>query len=284
MTTMDYLNRNASPFSAELWKEFDQAAVKAIRDMVTGRRFLEVDGPYGVGLNTLEVGHDNFCRQPAPGEAGAVMGHAISVPMLRRSFNLSIRRLAGHLEKEQPLDVTPVEEAAEAVAAREEEFVYYGQPAFQLYGLLNCEGRSHVEGGNWADIDRALDDVLAAVNKLDADHFRGPYALVLSPTLYNGLFRRYPGTDMLQLEHLRRLCTRGIYKASIEGGAVVDPRVGSLVVGQDLRAGYAQQDGVHYHLYLSESLVLRLQEPKAICTIGVAEGRSAAKRQGTQRA
>lgn len=281
---MDYLNRNQAPFPAKLWDAIDEAATDAARDLLTGRRFLEVQGPYGTGLTVIEVGNDDYCRQPEPDEAGAVMSRALSVPMLRRSFRLSIRRIAAWLDNGQPLDLTPAEDAAEAVAAREEEFVYYGQPAFQLYGLLNCEGRSHVEGGNWADIDRALDDVLAAVNKLDADHFRGPYALVLSPTLYNGLFRRYPGTDMLQLEHLKRLCTRGIYKASIEGGAVVDPRVGSLVVGQDLRAGYAQQDGVHYHLYLSESLVLRLQEPKAICTIGVAEGRSAAKRQGTQRA
>lgn len=281
---MDYLNRNQAPFPAKLWDAIDEAATDAARDLLTGRRFLEVQGPYGTGLTVIEVGNDDYCRQPEPDEAGAVMSRALSVPMLRRSFRLSIRRIAAWLDNGQPLDLTPAEDAAEAVAAREEEFVYYGQPGFQLYGLLNCEGRSHVEGGNWADIDRALDDVLAAVNKLDADHFRGPYALVLSPTLYNGLFRRYPGTDMLQLEHLKRLCTRGIYKASIEGGAVVDPRVGSLVVGQDLRAGYAQQDGVHYHLYLSESLVLRLQEPKAICTIGVAEGRSAAKRQGTQRA
>jgi hypothetical protein len=38
-------------------------------------------------------------------------------------------------------------------------------------------------------------------------------------------------------------------------------------MGQDLRAGYIGQDGVHYELYLTESLVLRIDEPKAICTI-----------------
>ena len=71
----------------------------------------------------------------------------------------------------------------------------------------------------------------------------------------------------MQLEHLRRLCTHGIYKAPIEGGVLVDPRLGALIVGQDLGAGYISQDGVHYHLFLSESLVLRIDEPPAICTI-----------------
>jgi uncharacterized linocin/CFP29 family protein len=72
---------------------------------------------------------------------------------------------------------------------------------------------------------------------------------------------------MLQLEHLRRLCNRGVYKANVDSGVLIDPRVGKLLIGQDLMAGYIGQDGVHYQLYLSESVVLRLDEPRAICTI-----------------
>jgi uncharacterized linocin/CFP29 family protein len=264
---MDYLNRRMVPFGDDIWNRIDEAAVKAARDVLTGRRFLEVDGPYGVGLTSVEVGHDDYCRQPTPEEAGAVMGRAISVPMLRKELRLSIRRLAASRDMGQPLNLTPVEDAAEAVARREEEFIYYGQTDFRLQGLLTAEGRAHHDGGNWANIDQALEDVLAAVNALDARGFRGPYALALAPALYNGLFRRYAGTDMLQLEHLRRLCQRGVYKAPIDGGVLVDPRVGKLIIGQDLMAGYIGQDGVHYQLYLSESVVLRLDEPRAVCTI-----------------
>ena len=72
---------------------------------------------------------------------------------------------------------------------------------------------------------------------------------------------------MLQLQHLRRLCERGVYKAAIENGVLVDPRVGRLLIGQDLMAGYIGQDGVHYQLFLSLSLVLMIEEPGAICTI-----------------
>ena len=93
--------------------------------------------------------------------------------------------------------------------------------------------------------------------------------------LYNDLFRLYPGSDVLALEHLRRLCTAGIYKAAIEGGVLVDTRVGVLILGQDVNAGYSSQDGVHYHLYVSESIVLRIDEPKAICVIAVQAARAA---------
>ncbi|MBL27429.1 MAG: bacteriocin [Rhodospirillaceae bacterium] len=271
---MDYLNRSQAPFDGAVWKAIDDAAVEAASDLLTGRRFLEIEGPYGAGLTTVEVGNDDYCRQPAAGEAGAVLGRAISVPMLRRGFKLSIRRVAAHLENGQPLNVAPVEDAAEAIAAREEEFIYYGQTDFQLSGLMTAEGRNKQTGGDWTEVDQALTDVLAGVTKLDEAGFRGPYALALEPALYNGLFRRYPGTDMLQLEHLRRLCTNGIYKAPIKGGVLVDHRVGALVIGQDLMAGYSQQDGIHYDLYLSESLVFRLDEPKAICTIEMGRGKA----------
>jgi uncharacterized linocin/CFP29 family protein len=264
---MDYLHRSQAHLPAQLWHQIDAIAIKAARDKLTGRRFLDLEGPFGPGLTSIEVGNDDYCRQPADGEAGAVMGRAISVPMLRRSFLLSIRRVASHLENGQPLDLKPVEDAAEAVADREEDFIYRGQRDRQLAGLLTQEGRIHIDGGDWSGVERALGDVLAAVTRLDDAGYRGPYALALAPSLYNGLFRLYPGTDIVQLEHLRRLCTRGIYKAPIEGGVLVDPRLGSLILGQDLRAGYMSQDGVHYHLFLSESMVLRIDEPPAICTI-----------------
>ena len=77
---------------------------------------------------------------------------------------------------------------------------------------------------------------------------------------------------MIGLEHLRRLATAGIYKAPIEGGVLVDTRVGVLVLGQDFSAGYSSQDGIHYYLYISESIVLRIDEPRAICAISAQAG------------
>lgn len=44
---MPYLSRQMAPFGEDIWRRVDEAAVKAARDVLTGRRFLEVDGPYG---------------------------------------------------------------------------------------------------------------------------------------------------------------------------------------------------------------------------------------------
>ncbi len=260
----DYLNRAQAPFGEALWRTIDDAVVDAARDLLTGRRFLELDGAYGVGLTAIEAGSDEDTREDAEGVA-IVMGRVQAVPMLRKTFKLSIRRIAGHVENGQPLDLAAAEDAAEAVADREEALIYRGEDS--LPGLLTVSGRHHVQGGDWSEIEQALRDVMAGVTRLDSDGFRGPYALALSPPLYNGLFRLYPGTDLPQIEHLRRLCTRGIFKTDIEGGVLVDPRVGVLIVGQDLRTGYIAQDGIHYQLYVSESIALRIDDPKAVCTL-----------------
>lgn len=264
---MSYLNREHAFFSSDIWDRIDEAAVSAATELLTGRRFLDVEGPYGVGLISLEVGEEGYCREPAPDEAGAVLSRAIAMPMLRKSFGLSVRRIEGHVAMGQPLDLRPVEDAAEAVARREEEFIYYGQPNFGLHGLLTAEGRNEVQCEDWSKIEQGLDNVLTAVNHLDNNGFHGPYALALSPTWYNLLFRRYEGTDMLQLEHLKRLCELGVFKANIEGGVLVDSHVGRIIIGQDLMTGYSSNDGIHHQMFASESLVLRIEEPGAICSL-----------------
>jgi uncharacterized linocin/CFP29 family protein len=72
---------------------------------------------------------------------------------------------------------------------------------------------------------------------------------------------------MLQLDHLRRLCQGGVFKAPISGAVLLDPRLGELKIGQDLRVGFSTNDGTHLNLFVSESLVLLLDEPRAICTL-----------------
>jgi uncharacterized linocin/CFP29 family protein len=167
----------------------------------------------------------------------------------------------------QPVNLKAVADAAQAVAAREEEFIYRGQADFHLGGLLTVSGRQILKGGDWRNVDQVLETVITAVNMLDDKGYRGPYGLALAPELYNNLFRRYPGSELLQIEHLKRLCTRGIVKAVIEGGVLVARDVGSILVGQDLQVVHLSSDAAHEQFAVNESLVLKIEAPDAICTI-----------------
>jgi uncharacterized linocin/CFP29 family protein len=47
---MDYLSRDGSPISAELWAEIDKTVVSTAKKVLTGRRFLSVYGPLGAEI------------------------------------------------------------------------------------------------------------------------------------------------------------------------------------------------------------------------------------------
>lgn len=124
-----------------------------------------------------------------------------------------------------------------------------------------------VKGAAWSSLEAALDAVLVAITRLDDSGFHGPYALALPPAQYNNLFRHYEHTDLLQIEHLKSLCTHGVYKAALDRPVLVDNHAGAVVLGQDLRVGYAGSEGIHYQLFVCESMVLRLDEPAAVCVL-----------------
>ncbi|MBK5969124.1 MULTISPECIES: family 1 encapsulin nanocompartment shell protein [Thiorhodovibrio] len=265
---MSDLNRNAAGLPESVWERIDASALEAASEVLTGRRFLDLDGPYGIGLTSLEIGPEARVDADDDVDLAATIGsRALPVPMVQRAFHLSRRRVEGHLGLGLPLDLRAAEDAAEAVARREEHIIYQGVPELGLEGLLTAKGRASANCGDWVQVEQAIDDVLGAVNQLDANGFGGPYALALSPARYNALFRRYQGSDMLQVDHLRRLCEAGVYKAAINGAVLVDPRVGELKLGQDLRVGFAASDGIHLQLFISESLVFLLDDPQAICTL-----------------
>jgi uncharacterized linocin/CFP29 family protein len=263
------MNREVSSnlVTSDLVRRLQDAAVAAARDTISGRRIIDVEGPYGTGLTTVEVGKDDITREPAPGEASAVVSRALSVPMIFRRFAISQRRIAAWQEMGQPLNLKAAEDAGQAVAEREEEFVYQGEADFHLGGLLTIAGRQTLKSANWSNIEGVMEDVITAVNMLDNKGYRGPYGLALAPELYNNLFRRYPDSDLLQIEHLKRLCTRGIVKAAIDGGVLVSREVGSIVIGQDLQIFHLNSDGAHEHFAASESIALKVEAPDAICTI-----------------
>lgn len=104
--------------TSDLLNEIEHAAVSAARDVLTGRRILDVKGPYGLALSSVEVGNDDFPREAAGSEASAVVSQALSVPMIYRRFSLSKRRVAAFEETGQPLNLKVVEDAGQAVAAR----------------------------------------------------------------------------------------------------------------------------------------------------------------------
>ncbi len=159
--------------------------------------------------------------------------------------------------------------AGAARADQKDDLVFNGVKGFELQGLLNAKGVHTCKLLSWKSVDVAVDNILEGVNKLDLAGFLGPYALALSPPLFNLLFRRYPQGNQTELEHLQQAVPDGIVKTSaVENGGVLVTSVkelAAIVIGQALTTAFIGPKGRDYEFSVSESAALRLIEPASVC-------------------
>jgi uncharacterized linocin/CFP29 family protein len=85
------------------------------------------------------------------------------------------------------------------------------------------------------------------------------------------LFRRYPQGNETELGHIESIVSAGIVKApALQTGGVLlasGRPYPSIVLGQDLTAGFIGPAGREIEFFLQETLALRLQAPASICIL-----------------
>jgi len=279
---MDYLNRAAAPFSKKTWDAIDAAVVRAATRRLTGRRFIEVDGPFGLAVRSASLGMDRVAVEggveAGTRRAAVLVDGAVSIPLIQERFVLDLRGVEAYEKFDQPLNIKNAAIAGESIANREEDLIFHGAEAIGHAGLLTIKGNREVSLGDWMDAEGAFRDILAAIGELDAGGHTGPYAMALSPRLYALLHQVYPGRDTILIDHVRKVVTEGVFKAPVltAGGVLVETtrRNLALMVGQDLATGFESIDGMTYRLSAFESLALVIRFPSAICVLK--EARTAA--------
>ncbi|MBW2147853.1 MAG: bacteriocin family protein [Deltaproteobacteria bacterium] len=271
--TSQYLHREDAPFGKDLWHRLDSIVVEAAKSRLSGRRLLHVEEPYGIDLKALP-GNDAPVREKTKVGSSTTqvsISSVIPVPVIRTTFRLGSRDIQ-HFEK-TGIQFAPgaITEAAMACARQEDSLIFNGSPAVGLEGLLNAKGTCAVKLTSWQTVGAAADNLIQAVTTLDDAGFPGPYSLALAPGLYNLLLRRYPQGNMLEIEHIKNIVTEGVIKAPClsKGGVLLasGKHVASIIIGQDLMAGFIGPDEGDYVFSLSESLVPVVRQPKGICVL-----------------
>ncbi|MGD2174982.1 MAG: family 1 encapsulin nanocompartment shell protein [Candidatus Brocadiaceae bacterium] len=268
--TERFLHRDDAPFGDDVWEKIDEAVVGAARTQLSVRRILHTEGPYGAGLKSLD-GPDAAVTEESEDGASVAAGGVVPVAAIRKGFTLPIRDIAAFERTGIPFGLDSAARAAIACAKREDEVLLYGSDELGVGGLLNADGVRSVALSEWTEAGAAAEDLIGAVTLLDEAGCHGPYALALTPGRYNLLFRRYQQGNMVEIEHLRSLITEGIVKAPAlaSGGVLVasGPQFATIVLGQDLMAGFVGPAGGDYEFSLSESVALRLRHPGAVCVL-----------------
>ena len=129
---------------------------------------------------------------------------------------------------------------------------------------------TRIEAADWKEEGNGFSDIVKATEALVSSGYYGPYAAVLPPMQYASLHRLMGRGGRLEIEHIGKVVSGGVFQApGLKTALVIAQGVQNLdlVVGQDLATAYLGPDLVDHRFRVLESLVLRIKRPGAICSI-----------------
>ena len=287
----EYLQRDQAPFGPAEWAAIDQAVVRTAQAVLVGRRFINLVGPFGPGIEALP----NDVLTGGGGGRIDLLGNAedeqlsigsrrfLPLPLLYKDFWIHWRDLESSRVLGVPLDAGKAAAASAATAQTEDRLIFDGEPDLGLPGLRTVAGRQELPMANWNTMGAAFSDVVEGVRVLTEAGFTGPYALAVSPRLYADLNRIFDATGVLELEQVEKLARRGVYATAVlpePGALLVDSGAQNMdiAVGLDLSTAYVESSNLNHHLRVMESLVLRIRRPGAIVTFEAAANTGPSRR------
>ncbi|MFD6443253.1 family 1 encapsulin nanocompartment shell protein [Peribacillus sp. NPDC060186] len=261
------------------WEELDQTVFESAKKQLIGRRFIDIYGPLGEGVQS--VTNDIYETT----ERGAISFHGedselsipsrrinLTIPLLYKDFILYWRDIQQSKTFGSPIDFSASANASQQCALLEDDLIFNGSKEFHIPGIMNVKGKlSHIRS-DWMESGNAFGDVVEARNKLLRMGHTGPYALILSPELYALVHRVHQGTHVLEIEHIRELMTAGVFQSPMVKsgtGVVVDAGKQNLdlAITSDFDTVFLDQDNLNYYFRVYEGIVPRIKRPTAICTL-----------------
>jgi len=268
-----------APLNEKEWNMLDEIVVENARRNLIGRRFIDIYGPLGQGVQSVvnEIFEDvEKGSLSIHGEeldmASATQRIHLPIPLLYKDFGLFWRDIEQAKALDTPIDFSPAANAVTQCALLEDDLIFNGSKEFNVPGLTNVKGHlSHIRS-DWMKSGNAFSDVVEARNKLLKMGHSGPYALVLSPELYALLHRVHQGTNVLEIEHVRELVTDGVYQSPVlKGDSGVLVATGrhnfDLVISEDIDTAFMDSENMNYFFRVYECIVPRIKRPSAICTL-----------------
>ena len=260
------LLREESPLDTSQWEKVDDTVNKVAKNILVGRRFLKLYGPLGFGAYTVPL-----YSYSTEGAVRAKIAAQLPLKMISKDFIITMKDLEA-FNAGQPFDLAPVAAAASMCAFLEDELIFLGDEESGLEGLLNAKGRTTATLGDWGTEGQALKDISAAIAKLTATGFYGPFAVVVNPMRYSQLQRVHGRRGIMESELIEKRSGAGLYQSPAipEDKALVispQPQYVDLAVGQDLVTAYVETAEMEHRFRVFETLALRIKQPGAICTL-----------------
>ncbi|MCK9269683.1 MAG: family 1 encapsulin nanocompartment shell protein [Bacteroidales bacterium] len=263
---MDILRRSLAPINDAAWKEINETAADVMRNLLSARKFVDVEGPHGWNFSAVSTGRLNLKKSKPVDQVRYGTFDVMPLTESRISFKLNQWELDNISRGARDADLDALEAAARKMAEFEENAIYHGLPEAGIKGLLKSSDHKPIAFPE--NPEGILNVVARGIANFTKASIEGPYNLVLGIPKWEELMTYVKGYPLFS--HIERLLGgKIIISPYITEGAMVSTRGDdfTLTLGQDLSIGYESHTQNDVQLYLTESFVFRVIEPKAVIVL-----------------
>lgn len=261
---MDLLRRELAPVSPQGWSQIDSIAKQTLTANLSGRKFLDIDGPRGIDYAAVPLGRLSVPKTAKTEKVGYGVHQVLPLVEARVAFTLQTWELDNIERGAKDIQLEALVAACRDIAAFEEKAIYGGFAPASIVGLKEI-----VKGKELPlklDADAFIEAVSEGQARMLKDGVEGPADLAVSPAVWKFLSRiTSGGTLRSNLE--QQIGGKVVYSEFVSDALLVSARGGDaeLTIGQDLAIGYHSHTAAEVHFFLTESFSFRVIAPEAVC-------------------
>ncbi|MEE4313695.1 MAG: family 1 encapsulin nanocompartment shell protein [Desulfofustis sp.] len=260
---MDLLRREMAPISVQGWSEIDTLAKETLVANVSGRKFVDIDGPHGIGHACVTLGRLSVSRKQNDGKVKYGIHQVQPLVEARVNFTLQTWELDNIGRGAKDIQLDALVEACREIARFEEKIIFEGFKPGTIVGLHDSAGDQQISLP--LDMDAIVDGVAEGQTRMLKEGIDGPANLVVSAPLWKFLARSAPGGTLRSILETQ-IGGQVVYSEGVQDALLVAARGGDfeLTVGQDFAIGYHSHSTSDIELFVTESFTFRVITPEAI--------------------
>jgi uncharacterized linocin/CFP29 family protein len=262
---MDFLKKHLAPISEEAWEEIEEQAKISLKAHLSGRKFVDIDGPKGWDFPGKALGRLNLANTKKEDVNYGVRSFLPTIEA-RVPFTLKIWELDNATRGAEDVDLENLEVAAKRIATFEDSVIYNGLNKANIDGIFKTAPHKIKLA---ADSMQWLEQISEGIEIFSDNAIEGPFALVLNPKSWRALDKYSKGYPLRR--QVKDLIGGPIIMANYlkKDGVLVSIRDDDLklTIGQDFSIGYEQHDSENVKLFITETFTFQINEPNAIINL-----------------
>lgn len=262
---MSNLKRDLAPITPEAWKFIEEEAEEILQTKLIGRKAVDFVGPKGIDFAAVNTGRRVEVEGPTF-DVDYSKRHVLPLLEVEAPFTMELEEIEALVRGAEDVDSDSLVEAANKVAAAENNAIFYGLEDPAIEGMVEAAEQPAVE----IEGEDLISPVADGISQLIEEGIEGPYNLLLGSKLYSQLYKA-SGHGYPVKKRLEEMIEGEIIAAPLleNRGILIPDRSGDfeLIGGQDISIGFKEQSGDQVEFFFTESFTFRVNAPEAIVVL-----------------